>query len=379
MKPKIVKWKVLLVVLAVLLPLLGPGLLLHRWFTGPFYRPGVVRSETGLRDPLAPPSGGLAPPGFWQVAPDIRLNYFSEGWGSSVLVLHGGPGVPTARPWRGLSLLRHRHRFIYYHQRGCGRSTRPLDRFEGQNRYQNMKQLVRTLGLQAQIADIERIRRILGPQRLTLIGHSFGAFLAALYAVEFPRQVRGLVLVAPADLVVFPPFGEKANLLEAVKGLLAGEERKKYDSFLKRYLDFDHLFDRDEEELSHLNAKFIPHYRRAIEKKLGKDARAAVDVPGADGIGGWVQQAIYLSMGMHHDWTEAFEGLEVPVLVLHGEQDLQPKEVSQAYTRYFKGASFQTIPAAGHFLYDENPEAFGDAVEGFLKRLDSPEKVPLRR
>ena len=47
----------------------------------------------------------------------------------------------------------------------------------------------------AQLADIERLRRASGETSLILIGHSFGAFLAALYATEFPERVRAPVLV----------------------------------------------------------------------------------------------------------------------------------------------------------------------------------------
>ena len=47
-------------------------------------------------------------------------------------------------------------------------------------------------------ATIERIRRILGRDRLTLVGHSFGAFLAAMYAAEFPDRVEALRSVVGA-------------------------------------------------------------------------------------------------------------------------------------------------------------------------------------
>ena len=79
----------------------------------------------------------------------------------------------------------------------------------------------KTLGLGAQIADIERIRQIMGEDQLILVGHSFGGFLAALYAAEFPEHVKALILVAPAEMLVMPP--DSGGLYEQVKPLLPDE------------------------------------------------------------------------------------------------------------------------------------------------------------
>ncbi len=56
-----------------------------------------------------------------------------------------------------------------------------------------MQTLEQTLGISAQVADIERIRRILGEEKLIMVGHSFGGFLASLYAAEFPEHVARMV------------------------------------------------------------------------------------------------------------------------------------------------------------------------------------------
>ena len=59
-----------------------------------------------------------------------------------------------------------------------------------------------------QVADIERVRRLLGQERLTVIGHSFGGFIATLYAVEFPERVDRLILVSPWLPWYSPPPGD---------------------------------------------------------------------------------------------------------------------------------------------------------------------------
>jgi hypothetical protein len=96
-----------------------------------FYQPGVLRGaasgSSGSRDAfLVPaPSQQGVPGGFWKVEENILLQHFEHGTGRPVLVIHGGPGIPPHMPWKGLERLDGEYRFFYYHQRGCGRSTRP--------------------------------------------------------------------------------------------------------------------------------------------------------------------------------------------------------------------------------------------------------------
>jgi len=47
--------------------------------------------------------------------------------------------------------------------------------------------------------DLDRIRAALGDQKLTYLGYSYGTYLGALYANQFPTRVRALVLDGPVD------------------------------------------------------------------------------------------------------------------------------------------------------------------------------------
>lgn len=194
----------------------------QRGMSQPLYRFGQVRAGENLRGPLEPPEQADAD--CWQAESDIGLSFDSFGEGHPVLVVHGGPGIPYGNAWKGLDALTDQYQFDYYHQRGCGNSTRPFDRFEGGNFYDNMIELERTLGLGTQIADIERIRQILGREKITLIGHSFGGFIATLYAAEFPNRVDRLILVAPAG--VLPPPDEERNLFDVARTRLDGPAKR---------------------------------------------------------------------------------------------------------------------------------------------------------
>jgi proline iminopeptidase len=334
------------------------------WFMmqQPLYEPGMVRAAKNLRAPLVPPAQ-TSDKDFWMVESDIKLYHFSDGTGANVLVVHGGPGYPFTQPLPGLKPLTGQYTFHYYDQRGSGKSSRPIATFSSSNYYENMQTLDKTLGLGAQIADIERIRQILGEERLVIIGHSFGGFLASLYAAEFPEHVKALVLVAPAETLVMPP--ESGGLFEQVKPLLPQEMRADYDAYLKRYLDYGAIFGKSETDLAALNAEFERYYTVAARQK-----GYAVPVESQPSAGGgWMVHAMYMSMGLRHDYRSALEPVQAPVLVIHGENDLQPEKASRMYAEAFPNAQFQVIKNAGHFSFSDQPDAFARVVGEFLSRV----------
>lgn len=332
------------------------------WMSLPLYRPGAVSAGARAGASLIPPPQSQDR-SRWNVEKDIQLHHFAVGTGENVLIVHGGPGRPTTEPWAGLQALKDRYRFIYYDQRGCGRSTRPIDRFSPSSFFDNIKVLDRTLGIGAQLADIERIRTILGGDKLVLIGHSFGGFLASLYAAEFPQHVKALVLVAPADVLVFPQPGK--GFFAEVGERLPPPMKSGYADFLTRYLDYASIFARSEADLTALNAEFDRYYAAAAQAH-------GMTVPGpadASSGGGWMVHAMYASMGRRHDYRSALKRIDAPVIVIHGTRDLQPERASRAYVDAIPGARLAIVPDAGHFAFADQPEAFSAVVGRFLREL----------
>jgi proline iminopeptidase len=354
---------VLVMVAIALFFIVAAVLLFFFYFAGkPLYEPGMVRRGEGLRSSIVPPAQSGVD-SFWDVEKDIKLYHFSEGTGKNVLMVHGGPGYPIRQPWAGLKPLAGNYKFNYYDQRGCGKSTRPIDRLFSPNFYANMKMLDKTLGLGAQIADLERIRQILGEEKLVLIGHSFGGFLASLYAAEFPERVKALVLVAPASVLVLP--SKEGDLFEQVGNLLPPNMKNDYADFRKRYFDFSRIFTKSEADLVALNGEFPKYYGAALRARN-------LAPPAAGGVsenGGWMSFAMYMSMGKRHDYRPALRRVKAPVLVVHGELDLQPEEASRLYAECFPNSSFEVVKGAGHFMYNEQPQAFAQIVDGFLGKV----------
>jgi len=357
------KTKIILILLGLitLVMILGVG---GFWYLSmqPLYRPGMVRKAENLSAPLKPPSQAEGTD-TWQVEPGIELAHFAIGVGRDVLVIHGGPGMPFSQPISGLTPLTSDYRFHYYAQRGCGESTRPINQFASNNMYANMQTLDQTLGLGAQIADIERIRQILGEEKLILIGHSWGGFLASLYAAEFPERVEALILVSPANTLVMPQPEGDSDLFASVRAKLPVDQQAEFDAFMDEYMDFNRLFEKSEADLVTMNEKFGEYYMGIMDADL---TTVETNLPEQGRPGGWMVWAQYVSMGQRHDYRPALAAVNLPVLVIHGADDLQSEAASSMYSDSFPNAEFAVIQNASHFVFEEQPEQFAQIVGEFL-------------
>jgi pimeloyl-ACP methyl ester carboxylesterase len=105
-----------------------------------------------------------------------------------VVFLHGWP--QTARSWRLIlpSLAAQGYTVIAPDLRGTGQSARAEDGYQKDNQAEDMRQLLRVLGL--------------GP-RVRVVGHGIGGMIAFSWAKKYPQEVERLVLM---ELAV-PGFG----------------------------------------------------------------------------------------------------------------------------------------------------------------------------
>lgn len=328
-----------------------------RFMERPMFEPGSAGRRVAEAGENLDPVPGAGRDGAWQVAPGITLHHFAVGSGEDAIVVHGGPGIAPTRPWRAAEHLPDL-RLHFYHQRGCGQSTRPITAPPEGSTYDRMVVAEARLGLAEQIADVERIRRLLGREQVVLVGHSFGALIAALYAAEFPDRVRALVLVAPAPLFQLPvPDG--GDLFTQIRARLPAAMRPEFDAYLKESFDVPALTALDEAALSARAARLAPFYAAASEVAWRPDGSATAP-------GGWMQLGVYLGLGLRHDWRGALRAVTAPVLVVHGERDLQPRAASEGVARLFAAGRLAVVPRAGHFVFDEEPATFAAVVREFL-------------
>ena len=128
----------------------------------------------------------------------LKLLYETQGSSNEVvIVVHGGPGLPHEYFHPMLYNLSRYARLIFFDRRADMLST-----WSGHG----------VASIEEMSEDIDALRKSLGLDRVTLLGHSFGATIALTYAVRHPANVKRLILVSAAAAVENPHEGEKRIL-----------------------------------------------------------------------------------------------------------------------------------------------------------------------
>lgn len=113
---------------------------------------------------------------------DVHELYWEESGdpaGLPVVALHGGPGGGCSPEMRRF-FDPDRYRIIMFDQRGCGRSS-PFSELEGNTTWDL-------------VADMEKLREMLGVERWVVFGGSWGSTLALTYAAKHRDRTLGLIL-----------------------------------------------------------------------------------------------------------------------------------------------------------------------------------------
>jgi len=134
-----------------------------------------------------------------------------------LVYLHGGPGVSTStydhvftRPWSDV------YTVVTWDQRNCGKSW---------SAEQWNTKLTYDLMLEDTLELILFLRRFLGAEKVTLLGHSWGTYLGANFAREYPQFVEGYIGV-----------GQLVDFIENEAALKAEAEKWTEDDSVARLL-----------------------------------------------------------------------------------------------------------------------------------------------
>jgi len=267
----------------------------------------------------------------------LTLHVQQAGEGPDVVLIHGVTGDLSV--WflcKAMTELARTHRVTAFDLRGHGYSDVPPAGYTSADH----------------AADLFALMDAIGAPRARLVGHSFGAVVAAHAAVLAPDRVDALVLSDP----YFPALRQLEDIsrwghwrefrLEAEEAgvTISDEHWYDLDKFFDQVLHLD-----DERILKFRQAVGLPGMNRLL--RLGRTT-CGLDSKAVAGL-----------------TIDRIESIEVPVLAIYGEASpfLATAEYLSAHLRDCRTV---LVPGARHRAPEENPEGFVATVKSFLDAID---------
>jgi proline iminopeptidase len=239
-----------------------------------------------------------------------------------------------------------KHLLIMYDQRGGGRS--------------DLVTAPRMLTVDAEVRDLEALRQHFGAAKMSLVGLSWGAGLAAYYATAHPDRVSRIVFLSPMP-VANRPFVEERDKRE--KSLMSKEDITRLNE-----LDMQMKTAPDDKVPSLCSERaeiFSRVYLAHPERMKGSSWTMCAASPAALRNSALVFKEVVGSLG-DFDLRPILRQINVPVLVIEGEKTNIPLDSTREWATAPPEARMLFIPDAGHACFVDQTHAVVRAIQSFM-------------
>lgn len=210
------------------------------------------------------------------------------------------------------------------------------------------------------IADLDSLLGQIDSEKpVSLVGHSLGGNVAALYAGTRPARVARLVNLEGFGM---PPTRPE----QAPKRYARWLDELRDPPALRPYASFAALADR----LQSSNGRLSREKAEFLARHWGQEVEGKGVVLRGDPTHKVVNPVLYRYEEVHACWRE----VRAPVLWVEGAESDTPKRLNldpgQLVERRaaFRDLRFVTVPDAGHMLHHDQPHAVARLLEEFLPR-----------
>ena len=268
-----------------------------------------------------------------------RRAYVKVGSGPALLLLHGlGCDHTTWEPV--IDALARRYTVIAPDLLGHGLSAKPRADYSVGGYANGMRDLITVLGI----------------DKVTVVGHSFGGGVAMQFAYQFPERTERMILVASGGLgpevsagirsVSTPGFHQVMGVL-TLPGI-----RHIGKAGLKALSRTGLKATRDLDEVAEIYDSFRDPYSRAAIRHV---VSAVVD---------WKGQIVTMA-------DRAYLTEEMPMAVIWGRDDrVIPVRHASNAAALAPRARVEVIPNAGHFPHKDHPQRFARLVHEFIRSTE---------
>jgi pimeloyl-ACP methyl ester carboxylesterase len=263
----------------------------------------------------------------------IRLYYEEHGAGEPLVLSHEFAG--SVKSWEPQLELSRSYRLVLYNSRGYPPSTVPADPAE-----------------YSQDHSVEDLRRLLDTLRIPRAivgGFSMGGSIALNFALRYPDRVDALILAG-------------TGTGSADKGQFT--------------LDFAPIADRLEREGARAVADDYlegPTRIQPLRKSPARWQKLRDEFAELSGHGlAKTLRGVQLRRPTMYELEGGLKTLRVPTLVLVGNEDAPALDASRFLAARIPDAILHVLPATGHTLNLEEPEAFNGIILDFLRDRRRP-------
>lgn len=278
------------------------------------------------------------------VSQRLRLNYLD--WGNpdapKLLLVHGGQDHAHNWDWVARAL-RHDWHIIAPDLRGHGDSAWSPDGAYTMPYY---------------VADLAQLIHQLGPEPVSIIGHSLGGNIALRYTGLYPDRVRRIVAIE--GLGPSPKMLAERNAIDFREHWRTWIDQRRALSARvpRRYATIEQALERMRAENGHLSAEQARHLTvHGIARN-------------EDGTFSWkfdnyVRSALPLDLSddqIHAVWN----AITCPTLLVYGDDSWASNPERDGRARHFRNAEVISFADAGHWVHHDRFDAFIDAAARFL-------------
>ena len=244
----------------------------------------------------------------------VNIHYEVHGSGPPLLLTHGYSS--TSAMWQGqIAALSKNHQLVLWDMRGHGQSDYPDD--------------PAAYSEALTVADMAALLDEIGADSAIVGGLSLGGYMSLAFYRAHPERVRALLIIDTG------PGFRKDDAREAWNR----RAHETGDRFEREGLGVLKSLSRERSTVSHRDAAGLARAARGMLTQ--RDARVIESLP----------------------------GIKVPSLVVVGADDTPFLAASDYMATKIPGAKKVVIPAAGHAVNIDQPQAFIDAVLPFLDGL----------
>ncbi len=245
--------------------------------------------------------------------------------------MHGGLGIDHRAYSPGLDGLSEAMRLVYYDHRCHGASGRPP---------------LSTLTLARLADDADELREHLREDRIGVLGHSFGGFIAYEFAARHPDRLAFLIIVCSSPALDYAD--ELARVIDeratpAMREVLSMPAPTSSQEWAARNATLLPLYFH----------RWSPAHAQALVDGVSHDHQAAI-AAGAD-LSGW-------------DRWSLLPEIEVPTLLVVGRHDFIPHlPRAERAVGLMPNATLAVMERSGHYPWLEEPTTFTAMVCNWIR------------